>query len=352
MYFKNMIAKSIGENLPDRDKTLDAILERTAPRASGIKWFKKPVAIALAAALVIAASAIAIAGSVKTVQLGLSTNPATCHQGAPVTLTVANSNQAAFQKGIVGLTMDIQYDHTNLTYTNETISSPLTEQGFSVNANEATPGVITVLIYADNDELPLSAAGNGELFSLTFTVNADAAYGDYSFTASDYKLADYTDDEQGFELVDVTSVPTPAQITVEPPVNVSVDVAWGTMSFTYNAGSQGTWNPNTHQYENPTPAGWTYAANANKITVTNNSNIAVAAAFQYNKNPGYTDVTGTFKDGSNQTITDPVTLAAKTGETGPYFDAYLTLSGSISSGSGVTIGTVTVTIDEPAASQS
>lgn len=59
----------------------------------------------------------------------------------------------------------------------------------------------------------------------------------------------------------------------------SVDVAWGSMAFTYTGASTGTWNPTTHVYDGAKSAAWSCEDGANKITVTNHSNDAVAAKF-------------------------------------------------------------------------
>lgn len=57
------------------------------------------------------------------------------------------------------------------------------------------------------------------------------------------------------------------------PKVYNVTVAWGDLTFTYNFGSKGTWNPNNHSYTDGTSAGWDKTS-AN-ITVTNHSNAKV-----------------------------------------------------------------------------
>ena len=47
----------------------------------------------------------------------------------------------------------------------------------------------------------------------------------------------------------------------------SVDIAWTDMNFTYTGAGEGTWNPETHQYEGGTEASWT-DSNAS-VTVIN-----------------------------------------------------------------------------------
>ena len=57
----------------------------------------------------------------------------------------------------------------------------------------------------------------------------------------------------------------------------SVDVVWSENDFTfeYDAGEQGTWNPQTHAYDNAVAGQWT--DDTVSVTVTNHSNAAVKA---------------------------------------------------------------------------
>ena len=78
----------------------------------------------------------------------------------------------------------------------------------------------------------------------------------------------------------------------------SVDIAWGSMAFTYAPSNPGTWNPDTLRYEGKSATGaWipAYAAGeggndlaANAIRFTNRSNIKVA--FTVNFKPVRTTV--------------------------------------------------------------
>lgn len=72
---------------------------------------------------------------------------------------------------------------------------------------------------------------------------------------------------------------------------ISVDIAWDNMEFTYDAGNKGTWNSETHTYDNVKAAGWKDEQKA--ITITNHSNTGVAASFTF---AGTNGVTGTFTD--------------------------------------------------------
>ena len=78
----------------------------------------------------------------------------------------------------------------------------------------------------------------------------------------------------------------------------SVDITWGSMEFTYTAASEGTWNPQTHGYDNVTPAAWSCEAGANEITVTNHSNAKVTATFEYTPDAAFSAVKGTFSEAS------------------------------------------------------
>lgn len=122
----------------------------------------------------------------------------------------------------------------------------------------------------------------------------------------------------------------------------SVDIAWGSMEFNYTDASQGTWNPETHQYDGAALAEWSCAADANKIEVTNHSNAAVKAQFSYAPAMGYSGINGAFSNGTlnlGTAVGTEVTSA-------PSDSVTLSLTGELSSGTSTstTIGTVTVTL--------
>ena len=230
-------------------------------------------------------------------------------------------------------------------YVNETIDKKMSNPGkFVAATNEAEDGVITVLVYADDyqDESQPSLAyiEGGDIFSLTFTVKEDAEPGNYNFIVQDYKLADYTDDDSGFELVTVTPTPQPATVTVAKSTVISVDVTWGSMQFTYNVGD---WDPDTHQYE----GGWTCDEDENKITVTNNSNIAIDVTCEYAKAQDYDWIDGSFTV-NGQSADFPFTLDELEEDGTPDSrDVYLTLeSEKPDEEIQGQVGTVTVSIDE------
>ena len=118
----------------------------------------------------------------------------------------------------------------------------------------------------------------------------------------------------------------------QPPVIISVDITWGDLSFTY---SDGTWNPDTHEYDGE---GWTVdKEGGNTVKVENNGNTAVSVSFAYNATVD--GITGSFTDGENP-VSAPVALPANNSST-----VYLILSGKPEKELGnAIIGSVTVTI--------
>lgn len=360
MNLKNLISQSISQNFAAREKTLDLILdgaksgeERACSRGVRpvLRWVRRPVAIAATLAVVMVGSVITLIAqsSQKTTNLQLTavnqSGSTTVLPGDTVTLTVSTQSQTGFKKGVVGLTLDILYYDDVFEYDNETIYKEMSNPGkFVAATNEATPGEITVLIYADayeeESQPSLAYIGDGDIFSLTFTVNEDAEPGNYNFTVQDYKLADYTEDDSGFELVTVTPTPQPATVTVAKSTVISVDVTWGSMQFTYNVGD---WDPDTHQYE----GGWTCDEDENKITVTNNSNIAIDVTCEYTKAQDYDWINGSFTvDGQSANFTFTLDELEE-GGTSDSRDVYLTLeSEKPDEEIQGQVGTVTVSIDE------
>ena len=127
--------------------------------------------------------------------------------------------------------------------------------------------------------------------------------------------------------------PVTADITA-PPQEISVEIAWDDMSFTYTAPSKGTWNPETHQYDNVTEGGWTSAGG--NITVTNNGSETVAASFSYSPAEGMSGITGVFSQ------------ALLTVEPEKQATAKLTLSGTpTETFENRQLGAVSVTVSKP-----
>lgn len=131
---------------------------------------------------------------------------------------------------------------------------------------------------------------------------------------------------------------------------ISVDVTWGEMEFTYSIGGNKVWNAGSHTYtvENAT-SGWT--ATGNEVKVVNHSNVDVKATFTYTPESGNA-LTGTFAFDNNKT-TDNGTISLAAGEENKPLEAdnvtaTLSLTGTPSSGytDFTKVGTVTVKIEE------
>jgi len=85
-----------------------------------------------------------------------------------------------------------------------------------------------------------------------------------------------------------------------PAQDISVDITWGELSFTY---SDGTWNPDTHEYEND---GWTVDnEGGNSIKVENTGNTDVNVTYDYKAVEN--GITGSFTDGENP-VSDTLSL--------------------------------------------
>lgn len=119
----------------------------------------------------------------------------------------------------------------------------------------------------------------------------------------------------------------------------SVDVAWDSMEFTYTVDSEGTWNPATHRYDSASEGRW---SGDGDVKVTNHSNAKVKVAVIYAAEDSYSDITGSFSNGSFQLDTAEGTQVDRA----PDQTATLTLSGELdkSVGTSTKLGTATVTI--------
>lgn len=123
----------------------------------------------------------------------------------------------------------------------------------------------------------------------------------------------------------------------------SVDVTWGSMEFNYTAPAQGTWNPESHSYDDAETAGrWSYETDANKITVTNHSNSEVTVGLSYTAKEGYEAVKGAFDKAA---LTLPTAVGTEV-EAAPSAAAYLTLAGDLEAAPEGAVGTVTVTLNK------
>ena len=120
----------------------------------------------------------------------------------------------------------------------------------------------------------------------------------------------------------------------EPGQIISVDITWGELSFTY---SDGTWNPDTHEYDGE---GWTVdEEGGNSIKVENTGNTDVNVTYDYKAVEN--GITGSFTDGETP-VSAPVALPENGSST-----VYLILAGKPEPEKELekaTIGSVTVTI--------
>lgn len=94
---------------------------------------------------------------------------------------------------------------------------------------------------------------------------------------------------------------------------ISVDVKWDAMQFIYAGTSEGSWNPNTHSYDNVTDsAGW--LSETKTIEVANHSNTEVSVSMTFEKDASVTGtLTGSFLE-SNGTANDGILLLASAAE--------------------------------------
>ena len=127
------------------------------------------------------------------------------------------------------------------------------------------------------------------------------------------------------------------------PTVYSVDLTWEDMTFTYNESGTRTWDPDTHTYTDTTSAGWDKVTAA--VTATNHSNTKVTVSFTYTPQ-GDTGVTASMSKlsfilaaGVENMPNDAATNSS-----------LLTINASTKPNSsvtaeGVTIGTITVTIE-------
>ena len=127
------------------------------------------------------------------------------------------------------------------------------------------------------------------------------------------------------------------------PTVYSVDLTWEDMTFTYNESGSRTWDPDTHTYTCTTSAGCDkYTA---KVTATNHSNANVTVSFTYTPQGD----TGVDAFMSKQSFilyagVENYPDDASTNSAVLTIDGNSKPNGSVTA-EGVTIGTITVTIE-------
>ena len=126
---------------------------------------------------------------------------------------------------------------------------------------------------------------------------------------------------------------------------ISVDLSWGSMSFTYHDTDEGEWDEEHHVYEGANAAYWDCEDDANKIAITNHSNTAVEAQLSFTKVEGsnivglFTETSGEANDGVVGLATAVETAVADAPKADVYFEIQ---SGSLASSG--TLGTITIKI--------
>lgn len=130
---------------------------------------------------------------------------------------------------------------------------------------------------------------------------------------------------------------------VKEPTVYSVDLTWEDMTFTYNESGTRIWDPDTHTYKDTTSDGWD--KDTAVVTATNHSNANVTVSFTY---------TPQGDTGVDASMTKSSFILAAGVENYPddasTNSSALTIHGSSKpngsvTAEGVTIGTITVTIE-------
>lgn len=137
----------------------------------------------------------------------------------------------------------------------------------------------------------------------------------------------------------------------QPAIVYSVEVQWGSMEFSYNAGNvTKIWNPKTHAYDTSNEnARWEYTDGANKITLSNSSNADVSANVEASINESYANQVQVFVNKTQLTLPDAsIGATTQTPGTKTTDSAEITLTGELDESmiTNKAIGKVTVIIDQ------
>lgn len=230
------------------------------------------------------------------------------------TSVTANYTPASAEAAkITGLSVSggASYDAATNTYIVTPNGTPITITVSGTNFENITSN--NRVWHAPNKSLPLTLSWSVDKINNTASItysNSEFQSCTTSFEMYYWNDLDQTNEYSGVKVLYVTEF-------------VSVDVAWGAMSFTYNDADEA----------NSVAEGWTCANGANQITVTNKGEVTVDAVVKYEAAADYTAITGTFNLNS-------ATLARNKNQI-----FTLALSGKPESAlNDVTIGTATVTI--------
>lgn len=201
-----------------------------------------------------------------------------------------------------------------------------------------TPNTQSIIITVTGTKLNNATARNGvtyypgRLDDLTYgwTVSEDGSSATMSLTISDFENIT-TANELGYTNdMGTTSSYTGIYVIYQSKI-VSVDITWGAMSFTYD--------DTVDEGEN----GWTCAEGANKITVANNSTVAVGVDLAYTPADGYDWLGGYFEVADGFDVADYITNIPASDSDNFYLILASDKPEAAFSG---TVGTVTVTIIE------
>lgn len=127
------------------------------------------------------------------------------------------------------------------------------------------------------------------------------------------------------------------------PTVYSVDLTWEDMTFTYNESGTRIWDPDTHTYTDTTSAGWD--KDTAVVTATNHSNANVKVSFTYTPQgdtgvDAYMSKLSFILAAGVENYPDD----ASTNSSALTIDGNSTPNSSVTA-EGVTIGTITVTIE-------
>ena len=125
----------------------------------------------------------------------------------------------------------------------------------------------------------------------------------------------------------------------------SVDIEWSNFNFVYNKGSKGTWDPATHKYSEPKPAGW--GDQKGTIKMTNHSNANVGYTLSCEVDSKYSDFyLGTSKDSMLGSTTGTLKTAENTAvDNAPSKQLTIYPGGSLPAGTNdANVATLTITI--------
>ena len=125
------------------------------------------------------------------------------------------------------------------------------------------------------------------------------------------------------------------------PIVYSVDLTWEDMTFTYNESGTRTWDPDTHTYTDTTSAGWDKISAA--VTATNHSNAQVTVKFDYTPQ-GATGVNASMSKDSFKLAAGVENKPNEAATDSSILMIIGTPNNSVTA-EGVTIGTITVTIE-------